>query len=219
MKRREGMLQRDALPSPTLKAIELRTMREKYDIILSAEEEFARAVALGVIVTRPVSVWQTLIPFMFILDFLRRGSVLRHYTQNFMFPRKLAIDAALAINSGEDKENRISWVEEETREWLNTLKLYSQGLHRNQMEVIALLIEHYSRLLNSDGDTYTSLVRNAYNNRENYEAYLSRLSSAEKEVDRAIIEKLGETENLRQRLLAEQLQLEKRRKINIEEIF
>jgi hypothetical protein len=41
MKRREGMLQRDALPSPTLKAIELRTMREKYDIILSAEEEFA----------------------------------------------------------------------------------------------------------------------------------------------------------------------------------
>lgn len=194
-------------------------MRKRYDIILSAEESFAREVALGVIVTRPVSVWQTLIPFMFILDFLRRGSVIKLYIKNFMFPRKLAIDTALDINSGEDKENRLSRAEEAIKEWLNSLKLYSQGLHRNQMEVIVLLIEHYSRLLNTDGDTYNSLVKNAYNNRENYEAYLSRLASLEKEVDLAIIEKLGETKNLRQRLLAEQLQVEKRRKINLEETF
>ncbi len=194
-------------------------MRKEYDIILSAEEEFARAVALGVLVTKPVSVWQTLIPFMFIVGYLRRGSVDRLYVKNFMFPRKMAVDAALDINSGENRENRLLRVEEAIKEWLNSLKLYSHGLHRNQMEVIALLIEHYSRLLNSDGDTYNSLVKSAYNNRENYKAFLSRLSLAEKEVDRAIIEKLGETENLRQRLLAEQLQVEKRRNMDVEETF
>lgn len=194
-------------------------MRKKYDIIQSAEEEFAREVALGVLVARPVSVWETLIPFMFIMDYLRRGSVVRLYVRNFMFPRKMAIDAALDINSGEDREKRLLRVEEAIKEWLNSLKLYSLGLHRNQMEVIALLIEHYSKLLNSDGDTYNSLVKSAYKNRGNYEAYLSRLVSLEKEVDRAIIEKLGETENLRQRLLAEQLQVEERRKMNVEETF
>lgn len=194
-------------------------MRKQYDIIVSAEKEFARAVALGVLVTGPVSVWQTLIPFMFILDFLRRGGVVRLYVNNFMFPRKMAIDAALDINSGEDREKRLVRVEEETREWLNTLKLYSQGLHRNQVEVILLLIEHYERLLNADGETYNSLVKNTYNNRENYETFLSRLSLTEKEIDRAIIEQSGESKNLCEKLLAEQLQVEKRRKISADEIF
>lgn len=194
-------------------------MGKNYNIISSTDEELARAVALRAIVTRPVSVWQTLIPFIFILDFLKRSSAVRLYTENFMFPRKLAIDAALGLNSGEDKEHRLSRVEEAIKEWLNSLKLYSQGLHQNQMEVITLLIEHYSRLLNTNGDTYYSLVRNAYNNRENYEAYLSRLASAEKEVDRVIIEKLGDTEELREKIRAEKQQLETLRKEEVDGIF
>lgn len=194
-------------------------MRKNYNIISSADEELARAVALRVIVTRPVSVWQTLIPFIFILDFLRRGSAIRLYTENFMFPRKLAIDAAMDINSGEDRENRLSRVDQAIQEWLNSLKLYSRGLHKNQMEVITLLIDHYSRLLNTNGVTYYYLVGNAYDNRENYEAYLSRLVSAEEEVDRAIIEKLGETEELREKILAERRQLEKLRKEEVDVIF
>ncbi len=176
-------------------------------------------VALRVIVTRPVSVWQTLVPFIFIWDFLKRSSTVRFYTRNFMFPRKLAIDAALDISSGEDKEDRLLQVEEAIREWLNPLKLYSQSLHQNQMEVITLLIDHYSRLLNSNGDTYFFLVENAYNNRENYEAYLSRLVSAEKEVDRAIIEKSGETDELREKIVAERQELEKLRKEEVDVIF
>ena len=191
---------------------------KKYDIILSAEEAFVRAVALGVIVTIPVSVWHYLIPFMFIFDFLRRGSMTRLYSKTFMFPRKLAIDAAQAINSGEDKETIFSRVEEETKKWLNSLKLYSRDLHRNQIEFINLLIDHYSKLLNTDGDSYNSLIRNAYNNQENYEAYLSQLASVEKKVDLAIIEELGETEKLREKIMAEQ-QVEILRKKKVNEIF
>ena len=194
-------------------------MMNNYDMIVSAEEAFARRVALGVIVTMPLSVWHYLIPFMFVFDFLRRSSVISRYTRHFMFPRKLAIDAAQEISNGENRENRLSRIEEKIKEWLNSLNLYSRGLHRSQMEVVNLLIGHYSKLLNADGDTYNSLVKNTYNHRENYEVYLSQLASSEKEVDRAIIETLGETEKLREKIVAEQQQVEKQREKNLAEIF
>ena len=76
---------------------------EKYDLILAAEEQFAREVTLGVIVQRPLTVWQYLIPGMFIIDFLRRGSAIRQYTRHFMYPRKLAIDTAQATIQGQDE--------------------------------------------------------------------------------------------------------------------
>ena len=76
---------------------------EKYDLILNAEAQFAREVTLGAIVARPPSAWSYLIPGMFIIDFLRRGSAIRKYTRHFMFPRKLALDAARAVSHGEDE--------------------------------------------------------------------------------------------------------------------
>jgi hypothetical protein len=61
---------------------------EKYEMILFAEEALARQVALGVIVTSPLTVWHYLIPFMFIFDFLRRNTILRRYAKHFLFPAK-----------------------------------------------------------------------------------------------------------------------------------
>ena len=194
-------------------------MRKKYDSIITEEETFARAVALGVIVKRPLTAWHYLIPGMFIFDFLRRSSEMRRYSKHFLFPRKLALDAAQDITSGEDERKGLSRVEQKIEEWLNSLKLYTRSLHRSQMEAVKVLIDHYSKLLNAKGDSYYSLMRNAYNNRRDYEIYLSRLTSAEKEVDRAIAEKLGETEVLRERLLVEQQQVEKLRKKDTDIIF
>ena len=73
---------------------------EKYNLILSAEEQFAREVTLGAIVAKPPSAFFYLIPGMFIIDYLRRGSAIRKYSKHFMFPRKLAVDAALSIIQG-----------------------------------------------------------------------------------------------------------------------
>lgn len=194
-------------------------MRKKKEIILAAEEEFSRAVALGVLVRRPLTVWHYLIPGMFIIDFLKRSSEVRRYSGHFLFPRKLALDAAQSISCGEERKKTVSAMSEGVKEWLSSLNLYSGDLHRHQMEAVELLIDHYGKLLGSDGDNYYSLVKNAYNTRENYEAYLSRLASAEEEVDRAIIERLGESEALRERLEAEKRQVERMRKKNVEMIF
>jgi len=191
----------------------------KYDLMLSAEEALARQVALGVVVTTPQSVWHYLIPFMFIFDFLRRSSTMRRYTQHFMFPRKLAMDAARDIIEGEDQKERLSWTEEEIKVWLETLNLYSLSLQAAQMKVVTQLMDHYTKLLQTEGDTYYDLVRNAYMSQSEYQAHLSQLKALEQEVDKAIIEKLGEAEKLREKLLAEEEQLERMRKKSIDEIF
>lgn len=194
-------------------------MTGKYDLMLSAEEALARQVALGVVVTTPQSVWHYLIPFMFIFDFLRRSSTMRRYTQHFMFPRKLAMDAARDIIEGEDQKERLSWTEKEIKVWLETLNLYSLSLQAAQMKVVTQLMDHDTKLLQTEGDTYYDLVRNAYMSQRDYQTHLSQLKALEQEVDKAIIEKLGEAEKLREKLLAEEEQLERMRQKRLDEIF
>ena len=194
-------------------------MRKTYDIIVYAEEEFARAVALGVVVRRPLTAWHYLIPGMFIIDFLKRSSEVRRYSGHFLFPRKLALDAAQNICNGDERGGAFSRVSGAVKEWLNSLKLYSGDLHKHQVEVVELLIDHYGKLFASEGDNYHSLVKNAYDTQQHYEAYLSQLAAAEQEVDRAIIDELGESEVLREKLAAEKRQVERMRKKNVELIF
>jgi hypothetical protein len=194
-------------------------MAGKYDLILSAEESLARQVALGVIVMQPLTVWHYLIPFIFIFDFLKRTTTVRRYTQHFMFPRKLAMDAAKNIIGGEARKETLLRVEDDVKGWLNSLDLYSDALQRAQMKVIDLLVDHYEKLLQAEGNTYDELVRNAYTSRINLEAHLSFLTSVEKGVDRAIMDSLGETEKLRDKIIAEQDQLERMREKDMERIF
>ena len=193
--------------------------KRKYDIIVSAEEDFARAVALGVIVKRPVSAWHVLIPGMFILDFLRRSSEIRRYTSLFLFPRKLALDVAQEASKGGDRKAGFSRTEEKVRGWLTSLKLSSSSLHRRQMEAINVLIDHYSKLLDADGNSYHSLVTKAYKTRQNYEAFLSQLASVEKAIDRSIAETLGETQDVWGRLQAEETQVGELRQKEVDKIF
>lgn len=194
-------------------------MGSKYDLILAAEEGFARQVALGVIVTTPQSAFHYLIPFMFIFDFLRRTATIRHYTRHFMVPRRLAIAAAYDIFNGESRTTRVSEIEPEIGTWLNGLKLFSSTVREKQMGVIHLLVEHYLKLLQADGDTYSALIRNSYDNRQNYEAHSRRLAASGEELDRAIIEELGEDEKLRGKMEAEQRQIERLSEKSMDQIF
>jgi hypothetical protein len=192
---------------------------EKYKMILTAEEKMAREVTLGVIVTRPLTVWHYLIPGMFIIDFLRRGSALRKYTEAFMFPRKLAIDAAQAFMQDEEKATVFSHVENETYSWLNSLELYTPELQQAQLAVIKLLIDHYTKLLKEDGYSVYALIRKAYENRLSFQGFIDELTAAEAVVDRTLIAKMGETEKLKAKITAEQEQLKERREKIIEEVF
>ncbi len=194
-------------------------MEKKHRIILEAEESFARAVALGVHVKRPLSAWHFILPGMFIFDFLRRSSETRRYSDLFLFPRKLSLDGALDILNGEDRKKILSQIEDAMKQWLASLNLYSEKLHRKHMEEISLLIDHYSKLLHAEGNDYSGLVKYTYQARESYEAYLHRLSAAEQEVDHAIAEMRGETKEIWERLRAEALQVRELRTKEVNQIF
>jgi hypothetical protein len=196
-----------------------KAIMEKYDMIVAAEEQFAREVTLGVIVTRPLTVWHYMIPGMFIIDFLRRGTAIRRYTKHFMFPRKMAIDAAFAISEGEDKSILNSQLEEQISIWLTSLNLISPELVRTHLELIDVLVRHYLKLLNAEGDAYSLLIENAYQIRDNFKAFIDQISAVEKAVDEKVIEKLGGDEKVEAKILAEQQQIEKRRQKMLEDIF
>jgi hypothetical protein len=190
-----------------------------YNMIMAAEEQFAREVTLGVIVSRPLTVWHYIIPGMFIIDFLRRGSAIRRYTKHFIYPRKLAIDAARAISEGEDKFSLNSNLEKDTSTWLNSLNLFSPELVQTHLELIDVLTEHYTKLLKADGDTFYLLIKNAYKNRDNFKVFIDQITAAEKAVDEKVIEKLGGNEKVKEKISAEQQQIDNRRQKILDDTF
>ena len=192
---------------------------DKYNIIIDAEQQFAREVALRVIYLRPPSAWYYLIPGMFILDFLRRGSIIRKYTETFMFPRKLALNAARSLSEDQSRSTVDSHLESEIRNWLIAHRLESPDLVLAQKETVGLLIDHYAKLLQAEGENYDDLIQNAYSTRENFEAHMQQIAAAENKVDQAILARVGENPAVKEKLQLEAQQVEIRRRKILEDIF
>jgi hypothetical protein len=192
---------------------------DKYDIIIDGEQQFAREVTLGVIYLRPPSAWQYLIPGIFIIDFLRRGSTIRKYTETFMFPRKLALEAARSLCEGQTREAIDPHLESEIKNWLIAHRLDSQDLALAHKETVGLLMEHYVKLLQAEGQSYYDLIENAYSSRENFEAHLRQITAAENKVDQAILARVGDNPAVQQKLQLEAQQVENRRQKILEDIF
>jgi hypothetical protein len=192
---------------------------DKYDIIKNAEQQFAREVTLGVIVTSQLTAWYYFIPGFFIIDFLRRGSAIKQYTKYFMFPRKLALDAAVAEMQGKNKASISTDLNDNIRTWLESLKLYSPDLEKAHVRLIEILTMHYLKLLNAEGDTFYVLIEHAYQHRDHFKQFIETITSAENEVDHQVIEQLGGEEKVKEKILAEQQQIAKRRQKILEDVF
>ena len=192
---------------------------DKYDLITDAEQQFAREVTLGVIVTRPLTAWHYLIPGFFIIDFLRRGSAIRQYTQHFMFPRKLAINVAAAEQQAETGQSVSMDSSDSVKSWLESLNLYSPELVQAHLVLIDILSEHYLKLLTTEGDTFNLLIERAYQTREHFEEFIETITAAENEVDRQVMDLLGGNPKVQEKMLAEQQQIAKRRQKILEQVF
>ncbi len=188
-------------------------------MILAAEEQFAREVTLGRIVNRSIAVWSYLIPGMFIIDYLRRGSAIRLYTKHFMFPRKLALNMARSMSGVEEKKIETLQISKDISTGLQSLKLNSPNMQKAMEKMVHLLADHYLKLIKSEGNDYCQLIWNTYQNRRGFQSHLDLLMDAGKEVDRAILEKLGDTEKVREKLSVERQQIEMRLQNLADEIY
>jgi hypothetical protein len=162
--------------------------------ILAEERETARAVANDVTGTMAVGVWDFLLPPLFIINLLRHQRSKEAFTLNFMFTKKLALQAAgNMLRSGLTEDESMAEVEQRTTSILSADRkgVYSEKVRLKQMLEVRLLIDHYQKLIASEGKTYPDMVKAAYADRASFESFLRRLTAAEKEVNRSALQLAG----------------------------
>jgi hypothetical protein len=175
-------------------------VKKKFDLIRSYERSVGNSVALKVIQSKPIGVWEFLIPIVFIFHFMRNKQSRELFIQNYMFTKGHALKAAFQmLKKGLSREAAKLEIEDKTRVLLTapgTREIYSETIRRQQMNEIELLIDHYCKLLVAEGQDYDALTRNAYGSRQNYLSFHEQLTSAEKKVSAAARKTLGSKADL-----------------------
>jgi len=182
----------------------LCTMSGKPAAILAYEEQLAKNVALQIRAGQPRPLWQYFVPFKFLFEIFAAKREMSWFSKDFLFVRKLALDAARDIVEGQDRQESLAEVGAAIKDWLSSHALYSEELHQKQAALADLLCTHYSRLLLAEGKDHTFLVRNAYGSRAEYESFLRRLAAAESEIDRVIVAMRGQSAGLQAQMSAKQ---------------
>lgn len=169
-------------------------LKKKYNAILLHEQSMARSVAATVIRPKPLSVWEVLIPIIFILMFMKSREEREVFIQNLMFTKKMALEAAFEmIRDQRSTEEVMAPVEEQTRELVANAPdgIYSDHIRQEQLREVRLLIDHYCRLLNAEGKEFRSLLLSAYPTHSGYSRFLKQLEEAEAQVNAAARQTLG----------------------------
>lgn len=169
-------------------------LKKKADMILSREQRMARAIALKAIRPRPFSVWEVMIPVIFIMGYMKAKSDREVFSQNILFTKKLALEAAYAMmREGQATAEALDSLDSKTRELLTAIPdgVYSEAIRQEQLKEMGFLMEHYTKLLQADGKDYDAMVLNAYPQREDYRQFHQALSALEKQVSGAATRTLG----------------------------
>lgn len=167
---------------------------QRYETLLFHEQSWARSVALKAMRPKPLTVWEVLIPIFIIFNYMHLKGAREVFAQNIMFTKKLALDAALEMTTNKiSKAKALLPVEESTHELILSTKdgIYSEQIRRKQLKEIDILIDHYSKLLLSDGEDYGTMVSNAYKDLNRYKAFLNLIKEAERDVNQAAVDTLG----------------------------
>jgi len=169
-------------------------LKHKFNVILARERQMAKSVAFQAIKPKPFSVWEVLVPVIFILGFMRSKEQREIFVQNLLFTKKLALEAAFEmLQKKRSKTAVLSRIASETQDLVASVAdgVYSEAIRKNQLQEIDLLIDHYGKLMGGEGRDYVSLVTSAYPTREDYTAFQDKLTSAERRVTQAARETLG----------------------------
>ena len=170
-------------------------MKKKFDFIQERDRRLAKSVSLKVIKPKPISVWEMLIPVIFILSYMRAKDSRETFAQNLLFTKKLALTATFdMVKKNHSMEAVMIEIKTQTDALLSSMPkdVYSDDIRQEQMKEIDLLMEHYGKLMQAEGEDYASLVIDAYRTKANYAAFQEKLKAAEKKVAKAAQQTLGD---------------------------
>ena len=155
----------------------------------------ARSIAASLIQPKQITVWEIMIPVIFILNFAKIKQSREVFIQNHLFTKNMALKAAFDMNKkGLGRQEVMDRIESQTKKTLASVPetIYSDEIRREQVKEIELLLDHYGRLFKADGEDYVVLVIDAYQTRENYTAFYKQLRAAENGVMMAARRTLGD---------------------------
>lgn len=189
------------------------------DLILEVEKALARESALAVLVKQPPGWWRSVIPGMFLLDFLGRAADIRKHNARCMAVRMPALRAAQAMVQGLPRAEVLSGLEQDAAVAQAELWPVSERLHEESARLAGLLADHYVRLLGVQGQGYLELVAKAYHGRDAYEAFLSLLDEAERRVEQTLVEEIPMRKKDKAKLDAQRRERSARRRRECEVAF
>jgi len=169
-------------------------LKKKFDIILSREQRMARAIAHKAIRPKPLSVWEVMVPVIFIMGYMRAKADREVFSQNMLFTKKMALQAAFdMIRRDTPKADALMKIEHNTKDLVSSVPdgIYSEEIRREQLKEIELLVDHYCRLIQAQGRDYAALVVHAYQSRDGYTRFNDQLAAAESAVTQAARRTLG----------------------------
>lgn len=156
-------------------------LARKRDIILAHEGDFARALGARVVDKPVVSIWMVLIPILF-LHYMYRHQKFKAgvaaFAAEFLKPREQAMALALGTTEQDDTEPPAGGA---------GISAAARELERAEAAQVAVLVEHYRRLLEAEGSTYGDLVRRAYPGRADYETHLYELGETDGDINAAVL--------------------------------
>lgn len=158
-----------------------------HDIIYGFEQQFAREVALGSILTEPQPVWSTMIPGKFVFDFLKRLKRIRTFSARYLFVRDLAF-SLIARQADIDEV-----VEDITTELTRIAKRHgpvSQDPPRLQAHLktlVGLLNDHYRLMLAAEGNTWFQLMAAAYPDAAVYQKFCAQQEACEQNIAATVV--------------------------------
>jgi len=155
----------------------------------------AQGLASSLIRPKTLTVWEIMIPVIFILNYAKLKQSREILIQNQMFTKKMALDAALDMQKKDASKGTVmAQIQSKTKELVSSVPggIYSDDIRRQQLKEIDLLVDHYTRLLNAVGKDYASLVTHAYQTAADYSSFLEALKSTENEVMGAARRTLGD---------------------------
>jgi hypothetical protein len=165
--------------------------KKPYNLILHEEERFAREAALAILVTRPAPVWRSLIPGMFLFDFLERGRMIRHVRRYYMPPRLAAL-AAAETRKEEGPADGINGASQEGhRDALGPMARLDPQAQKILSNLVALLADHYAALMDAGGKTFSELAKSAYGTEKAFYEKEEEIGRLESEWSAAVKEGKG----------------------------
>ena len=165
------------------------SLDKRYYEMLEQEKRFIRRVVYFIHAYTPRPWWRAVIPFNFLIDYFSRKKDVRVFSDSHLYLKQIALSMAYKdAESGKPGESDSEMQAALRDYWMHMQKIESRELHEYLQQWMAMLKNHYLKLLLVQERYYIRLLQKAYSSRQEYNTFLTELAGVEEKIDRIIID-------------------------------